>query len=99
MEKLIEYYKALDAVLWGCTYITKINVVTGKKERLFEAENRALVEAALRIGEIEPADAVEVVRCKDCEHYHSDHLRCRMGLRAHDDDFCSQGRRKADASH
>lgn len=71
--RLIDADEARDAVLWGCTYAKKINMQTGKVERLFEAENKALEEAAQRIAEIEPMDAVEVVRCKDCRHWVGKH--------------------------
>ena len=92
--RLIDTDKARDAVLWGCTYVKMINMQTGKAERLFEAENKALEEAAQRIAEIESVDAVEVVRCKDCRFFKGDGLECYWGLNAYEDDYCSHGVRK-----
>lgn len=48
----------------------------------------------------EKIDAVSLVRCKDCIFYHKE--ACSMDdfhfLETMDDDFCSFGRRKKDAS-
>jgi hypothetical protein len=46
-------------------------------------------------------DAVEVVRCKDCKHFHHDDDRlaqhCRLfGAMMEADDFCSCGERRND---
>lgn len=43
-------------------------------------------------------DVVQVVRCKDCNHYHSEAPGCGYcslyGTGAYDGDFCSFGERK-----
>ena len=72
--------------------------------------NRNLVFAACEIKQdfadmvsnFQPVDAVEVVRCKDCKHWHKDTVFCgymsygeaseRVNWYA--DDFCSYGERK-----
>ena len=51
-------------------------------------------------------DAVEVVRCKDCEHWHEETAFCEKHSRFdsfgmdwnmfEDDDFCSYGERRTD---
>ena len=53
-----------------------------------------------RIEELPAADVVEVVRCKDCQHYNPEATdwRCDIvtGLvEPYDDDFCSYGERRA----
>lgn len=40
------------------------------------------------------ADAVEVVRCKDCRFFKGDGLECHSGMFAYEDDYCSNGERK-----
>lgn len=50
-----------------------------------------------RLKELE--NAVEVVRCKDCKHYHDfeTHFDCAHGYGIdypHQDDFCSYGERR-----
>ena len=43
-------------------------------------------------------DAVEVVRCKDCKFYQTDHWCTRVALGImYENDFCSYGERRADA--
>ena len=58
------------------------------------------------LGDVSPAaDAVEVVRCKDCNHcdpenYHCDHYMGTVApLRRKPDDFCSYGERKEAADN
>ncbi|MGI6096475.1 MAG: hypothetical protein ACOYBL_13910 [Lachnospiraceae bacterium] len=41
-----------------------------------------------------PADAVEVVRCKDCKHYSYSKLCFYHGIRINEYAFCSYGERK-----
>lgn len=55
--------------------------------------NRALD----KLRALPSADAVEVVRCNDCKHFHGDGLECRWGMYAYEDDFCSNGERREDA--
>ena len=53
------------------------------------------------IIDVQPTvDAVEVVRCKDCEFYDKDEKWCRrLGLCGafNENDFCSHGERREDA--
>lgn len=63
--------------------------------------------AALFCDNIPDADAVEVVRCKDCKHYKPQHIsehwnhvkkycmRC-VTVKVSPDDFCSFGERRDD---
>lgn len=45
------------------------------------------------IDELPPADVVEVVRCKDCNHYVRHDKRCRFWNHGVESiDFCSQGK-------
>ena len=53
----------------------------------------------LEVQKIPKADAVEVVRCKDCVHRHQ--ITCPFLIAnaykaSSDDDFCSKGERRAD---
>ena len=57
--------------------------------------------AAAFLADITDADAVEVVRCKDCKHYHDfdSHFDCKHGFGmdyVKPTDFCSYGERRAD---
>lgn len=65
-------------------------------------------ECARRIEAIPSADVVEVVRCKDCKHWH-DHITttwCSRGaelrpqesgwIKRNADDFCSYGEKEKD---
>ena len=60
------------------------------------------IEAILRVKEAPAVDAVEVVRCKDCQNRTQSGgmvLHCSLnGIEVDDDDFCSYGERvKKDA--
>lgn len=53
------------------------------------------------IKESEAADVVEVVRCKDCKHYHNTQCfhpsygdDCAINTERAENDFCSYGERK-----
>lgn len=60
------------------------------------------------IENIPPADVVEVVRCKDCQHYFKPHSRCNrhsedpdqsisgfgFSFWVNEDDFCSYGEKR-----
>lgn len=70
-----------------------------------QSEDGCLDDYAFRydINEIPAADVVEVVRCKDCEHYFCDTPYCKkhkVGYCAFDEivkdknHFCSYGERK-----
>ena len=59
----------------------------------------AIEECIKAVEEAPTVDAVEVVRCNDCKHFHGDGLECRLGMYAYEDDYCSNGeRRKNDGS-
>lgn len=76
----------------------------------FNTEQNKLIDCGLRIaaGDIRhqpTVDAVEVVRCKDCKHYHpmkpypsyngSVNYCCRSGyIKVSDNDFCSYGEKR-----
>lgn len=53
-------------------------------------------DSALRMGiEALNADAVEVVRCKDCYHYYEERWLCSVNVSEFEPtDFCSYGERK-----
>ena len=58
---------------------------------------------AFQIANAPTVDAVEVIRCRDCNHcdpenYHCDHpMSTAAPLRRKPDDFCSYGKRKEGA--
>ena len=94
---------AVDAVEFGITLASAINIETGEWTELFQRENDELREAVKRIKDIEPADVVQVVRCKDCKHYYFADNRIPQEQRYvceisgeiwNPNDFCSYGERK-----
>lgn len=48
----------------------------------------------LAVETVPSADAVEVVRCKDCKWYDIEELCLREGMVMSSDDYCSYGERK-----
>lgn len=61
----------------------------------------AYSECADMVEDLLSADAVKVVRCKDCNHYSSRESVCKLHsnnyepcVYMNDDDFCSRGERK-----
>lgn len=66
------------------------------------ADGRMTSDAIVTKDEIDglpTIDAVQVVRCKDCEYYYADEKWCRrLGLCGafNEDDFCSHGKRRED---
>lgn len=72
--------------------------------KAFNLADDCIEYASVILKDIPPADVVEVVRCKDCEHFEAinndDHgwcklisdLPCEMSVR-YDDDYCSYGER------
>lgn len=72
------------------------------KVRYVEGFNDAIMRVRSMISSSATADAVDVVRCKDCRHWYSptkdDAHYCRIpqGLNGvvAEEDFCSYGRRK-----
>lgn len=69
MSDLIDRQAAIDAVAFGITYAKVFDKETGKVKELFAEGNYELKNAIDRIKELPSADAVEVVRCKDCKYY------------------------------
>lgn len=53
-------------------------------------------DAVSLLGSAPTADAVEVVRCKDCRFFKGDGLECHSGMFAYEDDYCSNGERRED---
>ena len=56
-----------------------------------------VLDVAIEIYSLPSADAIEVVRCKDCHLAQDDitHLFCDyFGHKVYEDDFCSHGERK-----
>ena len=59
-----------------------------------------IITTTAHIKAIPSADAVEVVRCKDCRYHHYENgeipycERMDYGYGLKDDDFCSKGERK-----
>lgn len=47
------------------------------------------------IADLEPVDAVPVVRCKDCKYFYSE-CCLKTGFCVDDDWFCADGERKED---
>lgn len=87
---LIDRQAAIDACLKG-------------KTNGLPATNVACDCCAERIRVLPSADAVEVVRCKDCKHsteWYRDKRRCFLwnenGISVFEDGFCNYGERKDD---
>lgn len=65
---------------------------------------RRTIRLIKRIENAKTVDAVEVVRCKNCRHYHADTLSCDFTPYGkyyerpnwYEDDFCSYGERKTE---
>ena len=96
MSEYIRRENAIDAVEFGITLASAINIETGEWTELFQRENDELREAVKRIKDIEPADVVQVVRCKDCKHFSLPHACWHDDgmVTAQEDGFCSYGERK-----
>ena len=43
------------------------------------------------IDNVPTADVVEIVRCKNCEHYAGDGMYCSWDIITHDNGFCHHG--------
>lgn len=77
-----------------------------KHSPLFLGTNTQFKDGVIDLVERQPtADVVEVVRCKDCEHYKPQpkyknsetKYCCRSAyVRVNADDYCSYGKRKED---
>ena len=60
-DEYIRKAEAIEAVDFGITLASAINLETGEWSELFKRENDELREAIERIQKIEPADVVQVV--------------------------------------
>ena len=63
-DEYIRKADAVDAVEFGITLASAINIETGERTELFQRENDELREAVKRIKDIEPADVAPVVHGK-----------------------------------
>ena len=92
MGDLIRIQDAIKAV---ANYLWHYPNEQYKNLNVFEV-GESLVKDALSI--VPSADAVEVVRCKDCKWYESDGgalmVCARIELVADDNDYCSWGERR-----
>lgn len=70
VNEYIRKAEAIEAVDFGITLASAINLETGEWSELFKRENDELRKAIERIQKIEPADVVQVVRCRDCKYSH-----------------------------
>lgn len=109
MSDLIDKNAAIDAVAFGITYAKAFDKETGEVKELFAQGNYELRKAVDRIKELPSADAVEVVRCKDCKHrvYTDDGESCPDDIVCDlwesdgftETDYCSWGERRPDATN
>ena len=83
-DEYIRKADAVDAVEFGITLASAINIETGERTELFQRENDELREAVKRIKDIEPAD-VAPVRHARWENYSPITIKCsRCGHVIHD---------------
>ena len=83
-DEYIRKADAVDAVEFGITLASAINIETGERTELFQRENDELREAVKRIKDIEPADVVQVVHAR-WENYSPITIKCsRCGHVIHD---------------
>ena len=94
MAEYIERQAVIDAVEFGITLASAINIETGERTELFQRENDELREAVKRIKDIEPADVVQVCRCKDC--IHNNDCDIQHSAQAGDNFFCGFGETEKD---
>ena len=96
--------RLIDANVFYHEYkFVKKHIVTGDSEFL-QGYAAGLLGAYNAIAQIDTVDAVEVVRCKDCNHYllpqgfctHDRHDCQTMSVIQYENDFCSYGERRTD---
>ena len=81
-DEYIRKADAVDAVEFGITLASAINIETGERTELFQRENDELREAVKRIKDIEPADVAPVV------HGRWEHLYLPMSIMPHKCSIC-----------
>ena len=100
-KRLIDAVELANHVFAITMYVTGMrNGKTLLKECLEKYRNEVL----RTIRKAPTVDAVEVVLCKDCKHYHADTLSCDFTPFSkyyerptwYEDDFCSYGERRTD---
>lgn len=102
-DEYIRKADAVDAVEFGITLASAINIETGERTELFQRENDELREAVKRIKDIESADVVQVIRCRKCKYFWT--YRCMDSMPIEtcelaqtfynpDLDFCSLAKRR-----
>ena len=98
VNEYIRKAEAIEAVDFGITLASAINLETGEWSELFKRENDELRKAIERIQKIEPADVVQVVRCRNCKHHTYDEIFssfwCEYPGQVRDttpDGFCEKG--------
>lgn len=69
MSDYIKQEDAVNAVEFGITLASAINIETGERVELFQKENDELQEAVKRIKDIEPADVAHVIHCRNCKYF------------------------------
>lgn len=57
-----------------------------------------LINDYIRIAEQDCGYAEDIVRCNDCRFFKGDGLECHWGMFAYEDDYCSNGKRREDAT-
>ena len=73
-----------------------IKILMGDVLGTTEQTHEAVAMAVKALSALPSADAVEVVRCKDCKHKYLENMVwvCTFGLPGSPDSYCSYGERK-----
>ena len=91
MSDYIDRQAAIDALAKAMPTLTTPDGC-GEFDHEIQIADEAFVDAMNVIHNMPSADAVEVVRCKDCKHYR-DYGCQRAFVYPKPDDFCSYGER------
>ena len=86
-KTIIDGFALLDKIL---LYYTECE----RSGKLMHASCEIKQKIADIVCETQPTDAVEVVRCKDCGHYHENVCPIWCYTETKPDDFCSHGERR-----
>ena len=92
-SNLINRQDAIDII--NADKVSKsIPFITLTAERDFKILN-ATCDRHIKMIEDLPSAQPEIIRCKDCRHYPSEHADCPMiGWARNENDFCSKAERK-----